>query len=84
MSAKVLIKKEDLIKGAIKIIRDKGDNELSARNLARTCNCSTQPIFRLFENMEDLKIYKEDPRHVELSKLCKSIREERGAVDFIF
>lgn len=55
MSAKVLIKKEDLIKGAIKIIRDKGDNELSARNLARTCNCSTQPIFRLFENMEDLK-----------------------------
>ena len=55
MSAKVLIKKEYLIKGAIKIIRDKGDNELSARNLARTCNCSTQPIFRLFENMEDLK-----------------------------
>jgi len=37
-----------------------------------------------FESMEDLKIYKEDPRHGEVSKLCKSIREERGAVDFIF
>lgn len=61
MSAKILIKKEDLIKGAIKIIRSKGDNELSARNLARACNCSTQPIFRLFENMEDLKntVYKD-------------------------
>lgn len=55
MSAKVLIKKEDLIKGAVKIIRNEGIEELSARNLARACNCSTQPIFRLFENMEDLK-----------------------------
>ena len=36
-----------------------------------------------FENMEDLKKYKEDPRHVEVSKLCKSIREERAAVDFV-
>lgn len=36
-----------------------------------------------FASMEDLKKYKEDPRHVEVSKLCKAIREERGAVDFI-
>lgn len=55
MSAKVKIKKEDLLKGAIKIIRTKGIEELSARNLAKECECSTQPIFRLFENMEDLK-----------------------------
>lgn len=51
----VRIKKEDLVKGAIKIIRSKGDNELSARNLAKICECSTQPIFRHFKNMEDLK-----------------------------
>lgn len=36
-----------------------------------------------FESMEDLKKYKEDPRHVAVSQLCKEIREERGAVDFI-
>ena len=53
MSAR--IKKEDLIKGAIKIIRSKGDNELSARNLAKICECSTQPLFRHFKNMEALK-----------------------------
>ena len=53
MSAK--IKKEDLIKGSIKIIRNKGIECLSARNLAKICDCSTQPIFRLFENMDDLK-----------------------------
>lgn len=55
MSAVTKIKKEDLLKGAIKIIRTKGIEELSARNLAKTCDCSTQPIFRLFENMDDLK-----------------------------
>lgn len=54
MSA-VKIKKEDLIKGSIKIIRDEGDSNLSARNLAKVVGCSTQPIFRLFMNMDDLK-----------------------------
>ena len=55
MSAIIKVKKEDLLKGAIKIIRNKGIEELSARNLAKVCECSTQPIFRLFENMDDLK-----------------------------
>ena len=55
MSAVTKIKKEDLVKGAIKIIRDKGENELSARNLAKVVGCSTQPIFRIFKNMDDLK-----------------------------
>lgn len=54
MSA-VKIKKEDLIKGSIKIIRDEGDSKLSARNLAKVVDCSTQPIFRLFTNMDELK-----------------------------
>lgn len=54
MSA-VKIKKEDLIKGSIKIIRDEGDSKLSARNLAKIVDCSTQPIFRLFTNMDELK-----------------------------
>ena len=55
MSAVVKIKKEDLVKGAVKIIRDSGEYELSARNLAKVVGCSTQPIFRLFKNMDDLK-----------------------------
>ena len=35
-----------------------------------------------FESLEALEIYKNDPRHVEVSRLCKSIREDRVAVDF--
>ena len=55
MSTKAKIQKEELIKGAVKIIRNKGVESLSARNLAKVVGCSTQPIFRIFENMNDLK-----------------------------
>jgi len=37
-----------------------------------------------FASLEDLETYKKDPRHVEVSKLCKSIREDRVAVDYEF
>ena len=35
-----------------------------------------------FDSLEDLDIYKNDPRHVAVSQLCKSIRETRPAIDF--
>lgn len=35
-----------------------------------------------FESLEALERYKQDPRHVAVSALCKSIRQTRGAVDF--
>ncbi len=51
----VKIKKEDIIKGTIKFIRKEGIENLSARTLARSIKCSTQPLFKQFINMEDLK-----------------------------
>lgn len=35
-----------------------------------------------FRNLEDLDAYKNDPRHKAVSALCKSIREDRVAVDY--
>ncbi len=35
-----------------------------------------------FNNLEDLEAYKKDPRHQAVSALCKSIREDRTAVDY--
>ena len=35
-----------------------------------------------FEDFEALERYKNDPRHVAVSSLCKSIRTARGAVEF--
>ena len=37
-----------------------------------------------FESLEALEIYKYDPRHKAVSALCKSIREDRVAVDYEF
>lgn len=34
-----------------------------------------------FETMEDLEKYKNDPRHVRVSNLCKEIREKRASID---
>lgn len=35
-----------------------------------------------FATLEDLETYKNDPRHKAVSALCKSIREDRAAVDY--
>lgn len=35
-----------------------------------------------FDDLAALERYKKDPRHVAVSNLCKSIREDRVAVDF--
>ena len=35
-------------------------------------------------SLEDLEAYKNDPRHKAVSALCKSIREDRVAVDYEF
>ena len=35
-----------------------------------------------FRSLEDLEAYKNDPRHKAVSALCKSIREDRTAVDY--
>ena len=37
-----------------------------------------------FESLEALEAYKRDPRHQAVSGLCKSIREDRVAVDYEF
>lgn len=37
-----------------------------------------------FQSREDLERYKNDPRHVAVSSLCKDIRTDRIAVDFEF
>ena len=34
-----------------------------------------------FDNMEDLKKYKNDPRHVKVSSICKKIRTSRAQID---
>lgn len=53
-----------------------------ARNVG-TGNCDAVLVSE-FRSLEDLEAYKNDPRHKAVSALCKSIREDRVAVDYEF
>lgn len=47
--------KEEIVKAALDIVRKKGADALTARDLGAKLNTSSRPIFTAFENMEDLK-----------------------------
>lgn len=54
MPRKETITKQYLIDTAFLMAKQEGIENVTARKLAAKAGCSTQPIFRLYENMEDL------------------------------
>ena len=54
MARKESITKEYLIETAFHYAKNEGLEMVTARKLAARAGCSTQPIFRLYENMEEL------------------------------
>ncbi len=44
-----------MIEGAFRLVREKGHEALTARNLASALGCSTQPVMYQFPNLETLK-----------------------------
>lgn len=55
MPPKIKTSTEDITKAAFELVREQGFRALNARSLAARLGCSVQPLFRAFENMEDLK-----------------------------
>lgn len=55
MPPKSDITRELIIQAAFGIVREQGLELLSARNIAQKLNCSTQPIYSLYGNMEEIK-----------------------------
>ncbi|MBR6513519.1 MAG: TetR/AcrR family transcriptional regulator [Clostridia bacterium] len=55
MPPKVKITKEDIIKTALELVRNKGTEALNARSVAAELNCSTQPVFSNFATMDELQ-----------------------------
>lgn len=39
-------------------------------------------LISVFDSLEDLEAYKNDPRHQKVAALCKAIRTDRVAVDY--
>lgn len=54
MARKELITKNYLLDTAFQMLREEGIENITARKLAAKAGCSTQPIFRLYSNMEEL------------------------------
>ncbi|MDN6625674.1 MAG: TetR/AcrR family transcriptional regulator [Pisciglobus halotolerans] len=55
MARKKTIMKEDILDNAYEVVRTEGFEGFTARNIAKRMNCSTQPIYLEFKNMDDLK-----------------------------
>lgn len=55
MPPKIVINEENIRQEAFKIIKTSGIENLTARNIAKKLDCSTQPIYRAYENMDALK-----------------------------
>ncbi len=55
MSRKATITQEEIVNAAFKITRREGFEQITSRKLAAAAGCSTQPIFRIYENMDALK-----------------------------
>ncbi len=54
MPRKERITKSEIAAAAFKLARKKGAEEVTARKLAAFAGCSTQPIFRVYQNMEEV------------------------------
>ncbi|MCH5263352.1 MAG: TetR/AcrR family transcriptional regulator, partial [Lachnospiraceae bacterium] len=54
MARKETITKEEILNAAFQMTRENGFSNVSARTLAAKAGCSTQPIFRVYKNMEEL------------------------------
>ena len=69
MARKETITKEDIIQAAFEILQEEGIEQVTARKLAAKANCSTQPIFRVYRNMEELteELFGNSFRNITLS-----------------
>ena len=56
MPPKIKVTKEEIVATAVDLIRTNGAQAINARAIATSLNCSTQPIFSNFSNMDELKL----------------------------
>lgn len=54
MARKETITKMDILNAAFEMASEEGFEHVTARTLAAKAGCSTQPIFRIYKNMEEL------------------------------
>ncbi len=81
MPPKIRYHEEDIVNAAFELARNNGIESLNARSVAAEIGCSTQPIFRAFESMDQLKRSVFD-RSVE--RFSEFVAENRSCSDCTF
>jgi AcrR family transcriptional regulator len=81
MPPKIKTTREDIIDAAFELVRGNGIDALNARSLAARLGCSVQPVFRAFDNMEDLKSAVLEKGKVHYSDYLKNAASEEGLLE---
>ncbi|GEK92211.1 TetR/AcrR family transcriptional regulator [Alkalibacterium kapii] len=68
MARKQTILKKHILEAALAHVKEEGFENFTARRIADSLNASTQPIYKAFKNMEDLKEQLIDYIKAELQK----------------
>ena len=55
MAKALALTKENIVLSAVKLINDEGYSALNARSLAKKIGISTKPLYRIYENMDEIK-----------------------------
>lgn len=56
MARKEKFTKEDILRKSVLYVREFGIDNLTVRDISKFIGCSTQPIFKFYNNMNDFKI----------------------------
>lgn len=76
MARKEQISKQMILDGAFDLLRKEGMEMLTARKLAAHIGCSTQPIFRVYKNMEELQAEVFDKAKAFYEDYCDAYKPE--------
>ena len=49
------VTRDDVVNAALDVLRESGFSAVNARSVAQKLGCSTQPIYRVFGSMDELK-----------------------------
>lgn len=55
MPAVIELKKEYVVKVAVRMVNDNGWESVNARNLAKELGVSTKPLYRIYKSMDEIK-----------------------------
>lgn len=55
MAKALALTKENIVLSAVKLINEEGYSALNARSLAKKIGISTKPLYRIYQNMDEIK-----------------------------